>query len=69
MATARGIDPFFKGGSPHSHPQASQAKPPSTCSRVLTLRHRGWVPYVIRADPQRNEGKPPHTKHVTAPRL
>jgi hypothetical protein len=29
---------LFKGGSPHSHPQASRAKSPPTCSRVLTLR-------------------------------
>jgi hypothetical protein len=30
-----GIDPFFKGGSPHSHPQASRAKSPPMCSRIL----------------------------------
>jgi hypothetical protein len=59
----------FKGGSPHSHPQASWAKSPPTCSRVPTLRHGGWVPHVIRADPKREEGKPLHTKHVTATRL
>jgi hypothetical protein len=61
--------PLFKGRSPHSRPQASQAKSPPTCSRVPTLRHGGWVPHVMRADPKRKEGKPPHAKHVTAPRL
>jgi hypothetical protein len=30
---------LFKGGSPHSHPQASRAKSPPTCSRILPLRH------------------------------
>jgi hypothetical protein len=60
---------LFKGGSPHSHPQASRAKSPPTCSKVPTLRHGGWVPHVIRADLKHEEGKPPHTKHVTAPRL
>jgi hypothetical protein len=60
---------LFKGRSPHSHPQASRAKSPPTCSRVPTLRHGGWVPHVMRADPKREEGKPLHAKHVTAPRL
>jgi hypothetical protein len=72
MATAGGGGggrSLFKGRSPHSHPQASRAKSPPTRSRVLTLRHGGWVPRVIRADPKREEGKPPHAKHVTAPRL
>jgi hypothetical protein len=60
---------LFKGRSPHSHPQASRAKSPPTCSRVLTLRHGGWVPHVIRADPKREEGGPPHTKHAATPRV
>jgi hypothetical protein len=64
-----GDQSLFKGRSPHSHPQASRAKSPPTCSKVPTLRHGGRVPHVIRADLKREEGKPPHTKHVTAPRL
>jgi hypothetical protein len=28
---------LFKGSSPHSHPQASRAKSPPTCSRILPL--------------------------------
>jgi hypothetical protein len=64
-----GDRPLFKGGSPHSHPQASRATSPLTCSRVLPLRHGGWVPHVMRADPKRKGGEPPHVKHVTALRL
>jgi hypothetical protein len=30
---------LFKGGSPHSRPQASRAKSSPMCSRVLPLRH------------------------------
>jgi hypothetical protein len=54
---------LFKGGSPHSRPQASRAKSSPTCSRVLPLRHGGWVP------PETEEAKPPHAEHVIAPRL
>jgi hypothetical protein len=50
----------FIGRSPHSHLQASRAKSPPTCSRVPTPRHGGWVPHVVRADPKREGGKPPH---------
>jgi hypothetical protein len=35
MATTRGVDPFLKGGSPHSRPQALRTKSSPTCSRVL----------------------------------
>jgi hypothetical protein len=59
----------FKGGSPHSHPQASRAKSSPMCPRVLPLRHGGWVPHVMQADPKTEEAKPPHAEHVTAPRL
>jgi hypothetical protein len=51
------------------HPLASRAKSPLTCSRILPLRHGGWVPHVIRADPKREEGEPPHARHVTVLRL
>jgi hypothetical protein len=44
---------LFKGGSPHSRPQASRTKSSPTCSRVLPLRHGGWVPHVVQADPKR----------------
>jgi hypothetical protein len=48
-----GDQPLFKGGSPHSHHQTSRAKSPPTCSRVHPLRHGGWVPHVMQADPKR----------------
>jgi hypothetical protein len=60
---------LFKGGSRHSHPQASRAKSSPTRSRVLPLRHGGWVPHVMQAGPGRKKPKPPHAEHVTAPRL
>jgi hypothetical protein len=69
MATARGIDSPFIGRPPHLHPLASRAKSPLTYSRVLPLRHGGWDPHVMRTDPKREEGEPPHARHVTAPRL
>jgi hypothetical protein len=36
---------------PHSRPQALQTKSSPTCSRVLPLRHGGWVPHVMQAGP------------------
>jgi hypothetical protein len=65
MATARGIDPFLKA----TLPQASRAESSPTCSRVLPLRHGGWVPHVMRAGPEWKKPKPPHAERVTAPRL
>jgi hypothetical protein len=65
MATAWGIDPFLKAALP----QASRAKSSSTCSRVLPLRHGGWVPHVMQAGPERKKPKPPYAERVTAPRL
>jgi hypothetical protein len=65
MATARGIDPFLKAALP----QASWAKSSPTCSRVLPLRHGGWVPHVMQTGPERKKPKPPHAERVTAPRL
>jgi hypothetical protein len=65
MATAQGIDPFLKAALP----QASRAKSSPTCSRVLPLRHGGWVPHVMQAGPERKKPKPPHAERVTAPWL
>jgi hypothetical protein len=39
----------FKGDSPRSRPQASQTKSSPTRSRVLPLRHGGWVPHDMQA--------------------
>jgi hypothetical protein len=46
---------LFKGGSPHSRPQASWTKSSLTCPRVLPLRHGGWVPHVIQAGPEQKK--------------
>jgi hypothetical protein len=46
---------LFKGGSPHSRPQASRTKSSLTCSRVLPLRHGGWVPHVMQAGPEQKK--------------
>jgi hypothetical protein len=45
----------FKGGSSHSRTQASRTKSSLTCSRVLPLRHRGWVPHVMQAVPEQKK--------------
>jgi hypothetical protein len=44
---------LFKGDSPHLHPQASRDKSSPTCSKVLALRHEGWVPRVAQAGKDR----------------
>jgi hypothetical protein len=46
---------LFKGGSPHSRPQASRTKSSLMCSRVLPLRHGGWVPHVMQAGPEQKK--------------
>jgi hypothetical protein len=69
MATTRGIDSFLKGGSPRSRPQASRTKSSPTCSRVLPLRHGGWVPHVMQAGSEQKKPKPLHAERVTIPRL
>jgi hypothetical protein len=46
---------LFKGGSPHSRPQASRTKSSPTCSRVLPLRYRGWVPHVMQVGPEQKK--------------
>jgi hypothetical protein len=46
---------LFKGGSRHSRPQASRTKSSPTCSRVLPLRHGGWVPHVMQAGPEQKK--------------
>jgi hypothetical protein len=69
MATAQGIDPFLKADlltrTPKRHGQSLHQ-----CAPGFSPYDTGaGVPHVIRADPKREEGKPPHAKHVIAPRL
>src|SRR5699024_7274098 len=43
--------PPFKGNSPHLRPQPSRAESSPARSKVLPLRHGGWVPRVMQAGP------------------
>jgi hypothetical protein len=51
MVAFQGDHPPFKGNSPHLRPQPSQAESSPTRSKVLPLRHGGWVPRVMQAGP------------------
>jgi hypothetical protein len=48
MVALQGGRPPFKGNSPHLRPQPSRAKSSPTRSKVLPLRHGGWVPRVMQ---------------------
>jgi hypothetical protein len=69
MVTFRGDHPPFKGDSPHLCPQPSRAESSPTRSKVLPLRHGGWVPRVMQAGPEQKKPKPPRAVHATAQRL
>jgi hypothetical protein len=49
MVATQGGHPPFKGDSPHLRPQPSRAESSLTRSKVLPLRHKGWVPRVMQA--------------------
>jgi hypothetical protein len=49
MVAFQGGHPPFKGNSPHLRPQPSRAESSPTRSKVLLLRHGGWVPRVMQA--------------------
>jgi hypothetical protein len=66
MVAFQGGHPPFKGNSPHLRPQSSRAESPPTRSKVLPLRHGGWVPRVAQAGPRQKEPKPPRAVRVTA---
>jgi hypothetical protein len=51
MVAFQGGHPPFKGNSPHLRPQPSRTESSPTRSRVLPLRHGGWVPRVMRDGP------------------
>jgi hypothetical protein len=51
MAASKGVTPLFKGNSPHLRPQPPQTESSLTHSKVLPLRHGGWVPRVMQAGP------------------
>jgi hypothetical protein len=47
--------PLFKGDSPHLCPQPSRTESSPTRSKILLLRHGGWVPRVMQAGPRQKE--------------
>jgi hypothetical protein len=49
MVAFQGGHPPFKGNSPHLRPQPSRAESSPTRSKVLPLRHGGWVPRIMQA--------------------
>jgi hypothetical protein len=76
MVAFQGGHPPFKGNSPHLRPQPSRAESSPTRSKVLPLRHGGWVPRVMQAGlgqkkPNRQtsgrKGGQPCRWHATAP--
>jgi hypothetical protein len=69
MVAFQGGRPPFKGNSPHLRPQPSRAESSPTRSKVLPLRHGGWVPRVMQSWPRAEEAKPPRAVRATAQRL
>jgi hypothetical protein len=69
MVAFQGGRPPFKGDSPHLRPQPARTESSSTRSKVLPLRHGGWVPRVMQAGPGQKEPKPPRAVRATAQRL
>jgi hypothetical protein len=55
MAAIQGGHPPFKGDSPNLRPQPSWTEPSPTRSKVLPLRHGGWVPRVMQAGPRQKK--------------
>jgi hypothetical protein len=51
MVAFQGGHPPFKGNPPHLRPQPSRADSSPTRSKVLPLRHGGWVLRVTQAGP------------------
>jgi hypothetical protein len=69
MVASQGGHPPFKGNSLHLRPQPSRAESSPTRSKVLPLRHGGWVPHVMQAGPGRKKAKPLRAVRTTAQRL
>jgi hypothetical protein len=69
MVAIQGGHPPFKGNSPHLRPQPARTESSPTRSKVLPLRHGGWVPRIMQAGPGQKEPKPPRAEHTTAQRL
>jgi hypothetical protein len=55
MVAFQGGHPPFKGNSPYLRPQPSRAESSPTRSKVLPIRHGGWVPHVMQAGPEQKK--------------
>jgi hypothetical protein len=51
MVAIQGGRPPFKGDSPHLRPQPARTDSSPTRSKVLPLRHGGWVPRIMQDGP------------------
>jgi hypothetical protein len=69
MVAFQGGHPPFKGNSPHLRLQPSRAESSPTRSKVLPLRHGGWVPRIVQAGPVQKEPKPPRAMRAADQRL
>src|SRR5688572_30357335 len=69
MVAFQGGHPPFKSNSPHLRPQPSWTESSPTRSKVLPLRHGGWVPRIVQAGPGQKEPKPQRAVRATAQRL
>jgi hypothetical protein len=69
MVAIQGGHPPFKGDSPHLRPQPTRTESSLTRSKVLPLRHGGWVLRVMQAGLGQKEPKPPRVERTTAQRL
>jgi hypothetical protein len=69
MVAIQGGHPPFKGDSHHLRPQPARTESSPTRSKVLLLRHGGWVPHVMQAGPGQKEPKPPRAVRATAQQL
>jgi hypothetical protein len=65
MVAFQGGHPPFKGNSPHLRPQPSRAESSPTRSKVLPLRHGGWVPRVTQA----GQGQKKPNRHARCAQL
>jgi hypothetical protein len=65
MVAFQGGHPPFKGNSPHLRPQPSRAESSPTRSKVLPLRHGGWVPRVMQA----GQGQKEPNRHARCAQL
>jgi hypothetical protein len=68
MVAFQGGHPPFKSNSSHLRPQPSRTGSSPTRSKVLPLRHGGWVPRIVQSGP--GQKKPNRrARRVTAQRL